>query len=509
MRRLLFLSVIILSYSLYSCDMVGLSGDANENLPPRTFLAVEEVNLPEGERLSSQVRIRWWGDDPDGYVAGYEYCLGESDSCSWIDAGSTTDTLFVLPIPEGDDVADVIFNVRAYDNEGLRDPEGARAIFPIKNSPPEIEFNNIELPPDTTYHFAAFGWIADDPDGFDNLNYIEVAINDTTAEWLQIPVEVNYLGIAINNPDQAVSIAEVFTGRSLQTSGLELQNLRMNDVNTVYIRAIDNSLAVSPVDSVSWYIKRQNSSTLFLFDDERAAGRNALNNYRSLIEEALGYEMDFWDISDGEVITGQGVPLSRALPQLIDPTLQRTLADWDHIYWLSNNLLRNIAFATEATPEFLNQGGSIFVNIPTSRIEEDHPSVTFLPFQRMERIPSGQSSFGIGRDEFIAPSDASMAFDTLYTNSGIANTFPLHLSSDMTSVLKADFQTRPSRLRSGFANNISSINEEKNIAYLGFLLNGIRGFELGENPSEQQLTDRQNLINYLRYILIDELGFEE
>ena len=68
---------IIPALILACCD-TGLQGDFKQNQPPKTYLTVNSINLPEDDRLNSQTRISWWGDDPDGYIVGYEIYIGDN-----------------------------------------------------------------------------------------------------------------------------------------------------------------------------------------------------------------------------------------------------------------------------------------------------------------------------------------------------------------------------------------------------------------------------------------------
>jgi hypothetical protein len=67
------------------------------------------------------------------------------------------DSLILLPIPRGERIADVVFEVRAIDNDGLKDPTPARTVFPIQNAPPMLRLSTFELPPDTTFSVISFG----------------------------------------------------------------------------------------------------------------------------------------------------------------------------------------------------------------------------------------------------------------------------------------------------------------------------------------------------------------
>ncbi|HBQ59642.1 MAG TPA: hypothetical protein DD671_08465, partial [Balneolaceae bacterium] len=139
MRLYPLLFILLLNVLVVSCDS-GLQGDLNENLPPKTSLTLNEINLPEGERLVSQVNISWWGDDPDGFVAGYEFYIGDPAEAAEDDWSFTqnTDSTFILPIPEGSTYANVQFNVRAVDNDGAKDPEPPSLTFPIRNTEPTL-----------------------------------------------------------------------------------------------------------------------------------------------------------------------------------------------------------------------------------------------------------------------------------------------------------------------------------------------------------------------------------
>ncbi len=502
MRLQSLLSVLLLYLLFVSCDT--LTGDLNENLPPRTFLAVEDINLPEDQRLSSQVRIRWWGDDPDGYVAGYEYCIGALEDCGWENAGQTTDTTFVLPIPEGDADADVRFSVRAFDNLGLRDPEPATVVFPIKNTPPTIEFNRLETPPDTTYHFFSFGWNADDLDGFENLNYIEVALNDTS-DWVRLPVDIDFVSVRISNPEMEIADGEMFFGRALNTSGLSLPNIRMNDDNMLYIKAVDNSLAQSNVDTTSWYVKRQLSNILFLMDHD--AGNPRFEQFIDILAE-MGYSnIDFIDISDGTVPSGQKVPLSNALPQIVEPTLQQMLADWDHIIWYTNNFDRNLTYAIDATSVFLANGGSIFVNSPTRSNSPDDPAIQFLPMVDVQRPIAGVSSYRLPSGPNLIKTDENFPFNDLSVRSLQVNQFPLVVSPDILVLLEGNYTDQSNNDVEGISRAIATINDERNIGFLGLTFDAVLGYR--QVNSDDEIAGRENIIEFLRYVLNDELGFEQ
>ncbi len=461
MYRLLTLSIFSLFMAgLLSCD-TGLEGNLNENIPPNTFLTVNEVNLEEEDglerRLVSQVNISWWGDDPDGYVIGFEYAITERDwiytpdSEDQVDWKFTelTDSVFVLPIPPGQKVADIRFTVRAIDNEEEKDPEGASVVFPIENSPPEISIHRVstpqqemEVPPDTTFHIASIGWTGTDPDGEANLSHFEVAMNDTLGEWKEIPVEVNFLSMHITEPAGDLTTAAVFLGRNFNRSDIVLDNISINSENTFYIRAVDRADARSPIESYSWFIKEQTSPILFINDYAGVSQQDAMDRHRQVLME-LGIEnFDYLQATDGVAAGGQKVPLSAAFHRPFDPTLNKVLAEWDHIYWVSDDIDRNITYALRSTIEFFENGGTMFVNIPTKRLSEEDAIFDFLPFARMESVPPGLTSFQLQRDALMLPLDTEN-LDTLRIIRDSQSSYPILPAGDTRRFFDAEFRTRP------------------------------------------------------------------
>lgn len=492
--------VVVITIPLHSCDS-GLQGEMHDNLPPKTFLSINDINLEiendETGRLVSQVHIFWWGDDPDGFVKGYEFTITDKE---WSYSPETeaevtwhyteqTDSVFVLPIPPGETTADVRFTIRAIDNEGLKDPEGASVVFPIINSPPKISLHRIstpqhamEVPPDTTYHIASFGWTASDPDGEENLSHFEISLNDTTLHgWLQIPVEVGFLTLRATEPGGMFSSAEIYLGRSFVKSDMTIEGLRMNSKNTFFIRAIDKADAVSPVDSLSWYIKEQRSRVLFVHDYPGLEGDAAFMFHIEILRE-LGIEhFDLLDVRDGTT-AGAKVPPSAAFHQPFQPTLNRVLAEWDHIYWISGNIDRNITYALRSTIDFFEEGGTMFVNIPAKRIPDDDVILDFLPLDRVASLPPLAGSFRMPRGAELTPIlNPSLPVITVDRTS--LDIYPLVPPGGYLTYYNGGFQTRPfDDPDADYSRAIVTGNPEKSLIYFGYNLHWLTsGPELNES----------------------------
>ncbi|MCC5925207.1 MAG: hypothetical protein JJU41_01490 [Bacteroidetes bacterium] len=505
-----------------SCD-AGLTGTATENQPPSTSFTVNSINLPEGQRLTSQINISWWGDDPDGYVVGYEFYIGDDVSADveWVFT-SKTDSTFVLPIEEGNLDADVRFTVRAVDNEGAVDPDPPSLVFPIRNSPPSVRFLATEIPPDTTYRVFSFGFRATDPDGEANLNRVEFAINDTTSAdaWTVLDPSIQLLTFRIDDT-QPGNPTEMFTGRGATRTNTVLNTIRTDGDNTFFLRAIDNAGAVSSIQQFSWYVKRQQSNILVLNDFPLS---DRINLHLDLLAQIGIDNVDLMNITDGNASGGRRVVLSSQFPNraLVVPTTNMMLAEWDHIYWLSNDLDRNISYAIEMTIDFFANGGTMFVNIPTKNdVPADSPVFEFLPFDRIQSPPAARRFFIANNSELTATEDAVNLINSgqtsitevpylRFTRNQVSNLFPVVPFGETIQLFEANFQvqtlfpvtTSPYEGPKG----IASVSPTNSVLYFGVDLNE---FDQNERVVGDETLPASDLAGLLRLLVLDILNFEQ
>jgi hypothetical protein len=475
------------------------TGDFVENEPPSTFLTVDRINREGDFRLSSQIKISWWGTDGDGYIVGYEYAINDTSDGNWVFT-EKTDSTFILPITPGLEQDDVLFKVRAIDNDGERDIDGARLVFPIVNSAPSVSLNQNETPPDTLFSIASFGWSLDDPDGLGNLLSTEVAVNDTINGWVDIPIPTGenrlFISLEIDNSLTGATNADVFQGRSFtRLVGLSIPGIQVGATNTFYVRTTDNAGAVSNVDSVSWYVKPQQSRTLFLND---YSGTNSATNadfHLNLLNQN-GITPDIWIINDGDVSLGK-VALSEAFPAVIDPTLKKTLAKWDHIYWLSNDIDRNITYALDITTEFFDNGGSMFVNIPMKGIGQNDEIFNFIPVDSIGVLTGIQTNFLLNANTPVT-TVAPFTGAELLTDRRVVGNYPLKPISGATLLYETDYKATTVI---GFIQDylgfegVAIENPEGNLIYFGVDL--------------QLLTRNANIPDVLEDLLVNRLNFKQ
>jgi len=499
------LSVLI----IYSCKDTSISGSFNENLPPKTHLTINEVNRSGANRLSSQISVSWWGDDPDGFIIGYEYSFNDENNWRFT---NRTDSVFVLPIPVGNDTSDVVFRIRAIDNDSLRDITGASVVFPIKNSTPTILFKGTEIPSDTTYSIFNFGWQLADIDGLGNISRIEVELNEST-NWVAISPEESFMTVNISNDKTAQANGDVYFGLNYRNAGVQLNGFKINGDNKLVIRTIDNAGAISIADTVKWFIKQQTSRVLVLHDYATLTAGTIKKLHIDGIEAAGISSYDFITITDGEILTGSKVSLSSALPRVIDPTLVKMMAKWDFIYFFSSDLNRNVTYLQEMTTEFRDKGGKIFANIQMGSLEATDALFSFFPMQSFSSLPdsvdnnndgifdaaSNATNFRLPINRYATSENAN--WDSLRIKRTITGVSPMDPAAGATILYEVPFQYQ-----------VPSFPRAKNVEFLGSKVictknseNNIIYFSLDFNDVE--VPGQANLGALVQKLCVEELGF--
>lgn len=526
MRACLLLFAVL---SLAACDS-GFSGNPRDNQPPDTQLSVRDTsltdNLAEEDRLTSTVRITWSGDDPDGYVVGYEIRYapnGESISSMPWERTTTRDTLLLLPIPSGGKVADVQFEVRAVDQLGAVDPTPASTVFPIQNSPPSIRLSTFDLPPDTTVGVFTFAWIPDDPEGLTNIAAIDVSFNDTL-NFTRVPADVDFATFILetsDDPSDTVGTARMFNGRSLQPTDFYFDNIRLNADNTIYLRSVDKTDTTSARIEYTWWVKPVTGSILFVNDYRKSTNDVVSAFHLDLLKEYLPADtkVDTWYISEPYVTGNTGnAPRSAALPPNLSPTLVSFFNQYDHIYWVSSATTNRIAgnnfpAAASVLSDFFREGGTIMVHSPMlapSDPEEvlSNPAVTTLPLNNLLTLPDSLRRLSLTPGaEIRAATNSPLSLPTLTPQSIVIGPLPYEASTAATQPLYvADFTYRLRNNRSGTwttPNVIASISTDRRVGLFSLPL-------VDENTGRALLTDPDGDEEAAReavFAILAELGF--
>ena len=403
---LLFLAAAV---SLVACD-TGFGGAATDNAAPETELSVRSSDLRDaldGRRLVSTVDVAWSGTDADGVVLAYDvraYAIGAGLPAPGPEAGwgrtTRRDSTLLLPIPLGQDQADVAVEVRAVDDDGGVDPTPARTVFPILNSDPTFRLLAAETPPDSTWPVVSFAFAAADRDGEANLAAVEVSLNAPEGPFTRIAPEATFLTLVAEDPGaSATTGARLYVGRGFSNTGVVLPGLALDADNVLYLRAVDQAGATSATVRYpgldddgqplgAFYVRRVTSRVLLVNDFRSAGDAEVLSVAREALAINGTQAFDTWDLSETPQSAASPV-FSDALPSSPDPTLRQTLALWDRIYWVSNAVTNrvsgnNFPRAAGALDLFFDGGGRLLVHTPITlpQSEEDadgNPAVDVLP----------------------------------------------------------------------------------------------------------------------------------
>ncbi len=221
--------------------VVGMAGGCAQreglglpNTPPETFIAVaDSVRNP----TAYIQEIRWWGDDIDGEVAGYEYRWFQDPA----EPGCPMDTAWVFTEETGHEfhipvtggvVRTHRVEVRAVDDRGLADPTPSSLAIPVTNTPPEVRLSDAASLPDTTFTIDVF------------------------KVWLD------------GNEENALFVPG---GDSTAAFGLEDFQGRYGE-RTLYLFAVDTGCDSSGVVSHTWYVKEPTGNVLIVDDLWSSAG---------------------------------------------------------------------------------------------------------------------------------------------------------------------------------------------------------------------------------------------
>ena len=219
---------------------------------PRTYIFVQGPV----DTVNHIVKLHWFGTDPHGYIAGYEVRLlnpAAPVDTAW---GFTTakDTTLTVLTPTG--FTQAVFEARAINDRGVRDPSPARQTFNFNNQPPVLHIvgkpNSLEHS-DTTFASVTVDWTVVDPDG--NTNAV------TTRVWLDGRQD---------SPQIAHGTTFTMPSQEFLQGGAYLSGPR-----TLFVQPIDDGGMAGSIDSCTWYVRQPvpgARARLLVIDDAQYSG---------------------------------------------------------------------------------------------------------------------------------------------------------------------------------------------------------------------------------------------
>jgi hypothetical protein len=370
--------MIIFAVLLGACKKHQITGNAASNLAPETSLTMDTIIRGGDDRLNAEVHIHWWGDDPDGFLKGFEFTFDSvlDASTSWVFT-QAYDSVFLLPPPPGEDSMDFVFSVRAVDNADQRDPTPARLTFPIKNSVPAVTFLPGAQNPVFTFPALRFYWEASDIDGLETVNRFELAWNDTTGPFYATPATATSAIFEADDPGASFPQCRVFLNNDATQQPDLMQGLRLNDSNQLFIRVVDNSEAASPfVGSYKLFVRRVTSSVVLI--NAYTSGGAAVESFyaESLLDQGI---TSFDTLRIFEKVGGN---LTQQSPDNLSQA--RVFNFFETMIWFGNSADKSLSLAQKTTVEFFNKGGRMLMAVyVSSSFDEQSQFLDFTPIESL------------------------------------------------------------------------------------------------------------------------------
>jgi len=365
-----FWAAAVIFFSACETDLIG------EMMPdeaPETFSVVDTIIRSGDDRLESRVVIQWWGNDPDGFIDGYEYTFDDpiSEATAWQFIRSQ-DSVFLLQTPAGQDTADFRFSIRAVDNEGIRDPTPAQVGYPVKNSPPTVQFTPGPDDPTLSFPIVKLFWAGSDPDGQENLSRFELFLNDTTSGPYPLDKSITSATFEALTPNvSGVTDCRLYANASEVPELLTIPGMRVGEWNVFYIRAVDESEAKSGyVSSDSIFIRP--ARTKILMANAYSGGSATIFNFYHNQLTSLG-------LTDYDTLTlfDPTAPQQLAADNL---TQERIFELFDLIIWFGNNAQSSLSLAQKTTGKFFGSGGKMLMSIYiSSSFDQQSDFLDFTP----------------------------------------------------------------------------------------------------------------------------------
>lgn len=533
------------------------------NIPPKTFLWLfPDSSVAEGV---SKQRVHWWAEDPDGFVVGYLFGtqlagapMTDPDGLAytWL---TKTDSLVHFPLTTAKESFLVV--VRGVDNtfgglpEGAAvrlaprpfwdknrngalddgdvdlpalkqamDPEGARQIFPIRNSPPSVTFLSDPLDPastlqqpETTYTVASFSWVGSDPDGDETIASYRIALNSPdSTHWMTVSSSITLVTLIVprSRSDNATGgvTADVYSGTfpNMRMIGT-VPGLKLDDRNTFYIQARDvagdfSPRAQLPTGTRMWFVKKPRSRLLVINDYEKSDSLAVRSIYRSIFASVAAGALANYDelnIRIGSTTSKPGV----FVPTILNPQFVHTLKLYDFVLWYTDQFP---SLSVAQFPLFLytaTGGRVIYTTEFASAIGDPRGSlVDFAPLDSISSVDLGASrslpSLGDTRVPagYVLQPDSSLTsniYPVLSLNSTPVNHLfflrPIYRRADARVIYRLQADQR-SPIRYVGRPDLAVIDNAKKFVFIGVPLHILNGAENGG----------KGLVTFLNHVFLQE-----
>ncbi|MBI4427657.1 MAG: hypothetical protein HY562_00900 [Ignavibacteriales bacterium] len=462
-----------------------ITGELYSNRPPKTYIWVDTV----ASTLTSQVKLHWWGDDPDGFVVGYFVSIGglqwtfttRQDSTFTVQLGTVDTLLTTFRVAALDNSGNGVWdsNVQAgtisfgpepyndldsnnnysagepFVDLGAADPAPARLDLKIKNSPPTAQFANLTSIPSETLPVATFLIEGNDLDGKATIVNYFISLNEPDTSkpgWEKLPASASIVTIVGDSSQFQNSIisAEILFGTELLSLGQTISGLRLNSNNVVYLYCKDLSGASSPVvrmpDSTrTWYVRKPSTNRrLLLVNDYGPANPDPFAVYASALNAAGdGTGGTFGDYDLMHLINN---PVPTPIHK---PMLTATFRLYKYVFWFSK--IANFNFAQNTLPEFMDAGGKVLISTGFQNfIDPQGLSIDFAPIDSLVTSytdTAGNTRFGfiprVYLNSIVLSSDTTRYPEMVFDRTAIFGSYAVAAAPGQEVIFRLDYPKNP------------------------------------------------------------------
>jgi hypothetical protein len=335
-RALLPLAVFVfLAWSAAGCGSKKLLAPAIDSAPHTIIFIQGPVDT-----VNHVVDVHWYGTDPHGYIAGYEVRLlnpAALADTAWRFTDKR-DSLVTVLTPTG--FTQAVFEARAINDHGVRDPHPARQTFNFRNQPPIVVITggpNRSEHSDTTFASVTVDWTVVDPDGDPTKTIVRV--------WL----------------DGRQDFPQTAQGNEFTMPSSEfLQGgVYKSGPRTLYVQAIDDGGMAGDTASVTWYVRQPVPGTrarLLVVDDAQYTG-GAKTRVDTLYSNAIAR-------CGVDPTTMQYLHLSASQPFRSARDLAQTFGQYENVIYYRGELTSLPAVLMnygDGVGQYLDAGGKMYL----------------------------------------------------------------------------------------------------------------------------------------------------
>ena len=251
-RLVLWLPIILVLTMGWGLAGCGAKKAVEPRSSPETYIFVQGPV----DTVNHVVKLFWYGTDPHGYISGYEVRLLNPETpadTAW-QYTVATDTALTVLTPTG--FTRALFQARAINDRGIRDPDPAIQSFDFSNKPPVLRITGKPNAPehsDTTFASVTVEWTVLDLDGDPNGVICRVWLDGREA-----------------SPQIAQGTSFTMPSAEFLQGGAYLSGPR-----TLFVQPIDDGGMAGAIDSCQWYVRQPVPGTrarLLLIDDAQYTG---------------------------------------------------------------------------------------------------------------------------------------------------------------------------------------------------------------------------------------------